>query len=248
MDARSTRLLHASRGLRPAFPSAREKTRFNGKKTSLERTRESNLRERFRAVKALNQDVVQARRRSVKSLSREKNPEIDEVDTIARTLGGMRRQRRDFIRRGRWCRLLALVVVDLFDPAKPAWNSTGCSVERSRSTEPHPLPIAIDGAHPHDRSMGLAEPAAFLSTASVGTASAGGDILEPNQACFPIFAEACPLHCWTSQLKVLPSPNDGTACVRMGFNHGAMFFVTQFDKPRSGPSLARTERDETQGV
>jgi hypothetical protein len=34
----------------------------------------------------------------------------------------------------------------------------------------------------------------------------------------------------------------------MEFKHVAMFFVAQYAKRRSGPSLARTERDQTQRV
>lgn len=72
-------------------------------------------------MKALNQEVVQARRRSVKSLSREKNPAIDVVDTIAWTLGGMRRQRGDYIPGGRLCKLLG----ERMRPAKG--GSTGAA-------------------------------------------------------------------------------------------------------------------------
>jgi hypothetical protein len=127
VDVRSGRHLQASCGLRPAFPSAGGKTRFDWKKTSLERTGEINLRERFRAVKALNQEVVQARRRSVKSLRREKDPAIDVVDTIAWTLGGMRRQRGDYFPGGRLCKLLG----ERMRPAKG--GSTGAAKKQRRS-------------------------------------------------------------------------------------------------------------------
>ena len=121
MDARPRRHLQASYGLQPAFPSARGKTRFNWKKTPLERTREINLRERFRAVKALNQEVVQARRRSVKSLSRQKNPAIDEVVTIAWTLGGMRRQTGGLISRGKIVQLAGCTYA-----SGKGWVDRGC--------------------------------------------------------------------------------------------------------------------------